>query len=84
MYTIYSKPTCPFCDQAKALLEKNNIPFQVIMLDVGQLKVPEEQYISRTDLMNKFPNARTVPQIMNGEEYIGGFRELQLRVQGVA
>jgi len=30
MITIYTKDFCPFCSQAKALLENNNIPFEEI------------------------------------------------------
>lgn len=77
MYTVYSKPACPYCDQAKALLQSKNIPYEVIHLDVGQPKAPAETYISREDLIAKVPSARTMPQIFNGENYIGGFTELR-------
>ena len=77
MYTVYSKPACPFCDQAKSLLESKNLPYEVINLDVGQPKIQGEKYISREDLLAKIPTARTMPQIFNGEAYIGGFTELR-------
>lgn len=81
MFTVYSKPNCPYCDQAKALLERKGEPFQVIMLDVGQPKVEDQVYISRDELLEKFPTARTVPQIVRSTEsasmYVGGFTELR-------
>jgi glutaredoxin 3 len=77
MFTVYSKPACPFCDQAKALLTQKGLPFQVIMLDVGQPKVEGQQYIQRADLLALFPYARTVPQIIDEREHIGGFAELR-------
>ena len=81
MFTVYSKPQCPFCDQAKALLEMKGEPHEVIMLDVGQPKKADQTYISREALLEKFPAARTVPQIVrtNGSSsvYIGGFTELR-------
>lgn len=76
MYTVFSKPNCPFCDQAKALLKSKDLPFLEIHLDVGQPKVEGSRYISCDDLLSLIPTARTMPQIMNGEQLIGGFKEL--------
>jgi glutaredoxin len=81
MFTVYSKPNCPYCDQAKALLERKNEPFEVINLDVGQPKNEDEKYISRDDLLIKVPGARTMPQILkmtaSSSVHIGGFVELK-------
>lgn len=82
MFKVYSKPSCPFCDQAKALLEQKGLDFEVIMLDVGQPKIDSKKYITRDELLNLFPGARTVPQITyedpeEGQVYIGGFTELK-------
>lgn len=77
MFTVYSKPACPFCDQAKALLEAKGLEFKVINLDVGQPKVEGAEYISRDDLLAKIPGARTMPQILRGDERVGGFTELK-------
>ena len=33
MFTVYSKPNCPACDQTKLLLETQGEPFEVIHLD---------------------------------------------------
>ena len=33
MITVYSKNHCPFCDQAKALLTKWEIPFDEVKID---------------------------------------------------
>lgn len=81
MFTVYSKPQCPYCDQAKALLELKGEDFKVIMLDVGQQRVEGQEYISRAALVEKFPSVRTVPQIIRSTEtsaqYVGGFTELR-------
>jgi glutaredoxin len=80
-YTIYSKPNCAYCDQAKALLEQRGKPYVVVTLDIGQPKSSSEQYITKTDFLRLIPTARTVPQIMGttaeGVHYIGGFQELK-------
>jgi len=68
---IWSKDQCPFCVQAKALLESRGIEY-------------EERNVShdwtREQLLEAVPNARTVPQIFLGEELVGGFNELRKRL----
>lgn len=80
-FTVYSKPACPACDQAKSLLSAKGLDFDVIHLDIGQPKVETEKYISRDALLTMFPTARTMPQIIKEDEtaalYIGGFTDLQ-------
>jgi len=70
---VWSKDTCPFCDQAKNLLKLKGIEF-------------EERNIStdwtREQLLEAVPNARTVPQIFLDEQLIGGFTELRKHLQG--
>ena len=76
MFTVYSKPACPACDTAKALLKQRGLQFSEVILDVGQPKVEGKTYIEREALLAKFPTARTVPQIIQGDRHIGGLPEL--------
>ena len=68
MLTVYSKNNCPFCEQAKGLLTKKDIPFEVIKID--------EDNAAREWLLEQ--RHRTVPQIyLNGELFVeGGFQGL--------
>jgi glutaredoxin 3 len=70
---VWSKNSCPFCDQAKNLLKLKGIEF-------------EERNIStdwtREQLLEAVPDARTVPQIFLDEKLIGGFTELRKHLQG--
>lgn len=68
MYTIYGTPSCPFCDKAKALLTEkdHDYVYHDVMSDLGR----------RAEIIALQPGFKTVPQIYNGEEYIGGFDEL--------
>ena len=70
---VWSKDSCPFCLQAKALLESNGIEF-------------EERNVSKDwtkdQLLAAVPNARTLPQIFLDDNYIGGFTELRRHLQG--
>lgn len=68
---IWSKHFCAFCDQAKALLKQRGIEFEERKIGEGY---------TREDLLEAVPTARTVPQIFLGEEYVGGFPELQQKL----
>lgn len=63
---VYTTTYCPYCDAAKALFEKKQIPYEEI--DVSD-PVKKMELKSRTGW-------RTVPQIFIGEEMIGGYQEL--------
>ena len=68
---VWSKDSCPFCVQAKALLESRGIEY-------------EERNVSqdwtREQLLEAVPTARTVPQIFLDEELVGGFTELRTKL----
>ena len=80
-FTVFSKPACPFCDQAKSLLRSKKLQYTEIILDVGQEKDPTAQYISRSSLLEQIPAARSMPQIMINDKAIGGFTELKSFLQ---
>ncbi len=68
MIEIWSKPQCVFCDKAVQLCQMKELEFKKYMIDVDY---------SREDLIDKFPNARTFPQITMDNVYIGGYTELE-------
>lgn len=70
---VWSKDACPFCVQAKALLESKGIEFEERNVQHGWTK---EQ------LLEAVPTARTLPQIFLDDQYIGGFTELRKHLQG--
>ena len=65
--TIWTKPNCTYCTQAKNLFERKNISYEEKIIGDG---VTVEQ------LKELVPSARTVPQIWLNDNYIGGFQEL--------
>lgn len=83
-FTIYSKPDCSFCEQAKALLKSKNIPFNEMIIDVGQVKDPAKTYTTTQSLLAILPSARTIPQIFRGEEHIGGYAALKKLVESTS
>lgn len=67
MMTVYSKNVCPFCDQAKALLNSKNIEYKVVNI--------EEDAEGRNFLVSQ--GLRSVPQIYEEDTLIGGFDKLK-------
>jgi glutaredoxin 3 len=70
---IWSKYHCPYCDQAKKLLESKGIEYEERKIGDGYTK---------EDLLESVPNARTVPQIFLDDQLIGGFTELKKHFEG--
>jgi len=64
MIEIYGKPQCPFCDKAKNLCETRKFKYTYKSLGTDY---------TREELLEQFPNARTVPQIVINGEKIGGY-----------
>lgn len=72
MLTVYSKNNCPFCVQAKALLESKGVSYTEVNIEND----PE----ARQMLVDK--GLRSVPQIFHGYEIIpGGFQGLSKQPQ---
>ena len=70
---VWSKNQCPYCVQAKNLLESRVIEYEERNINEGYTK---EQ------LLEVVPNARTLPQIFIDDKLIGGFAELRQHLQG--
>lgn len=66
--TIYGRTSCGFCVRARDLCESRNIPYTWI--DMIQ------QGLSKQDIADRIGRpVHTVPQILVGSEYVGGFDE---------
>lgn len=72
---IYSTGTCPYCDRAKALLNKLGIAYDEVRVDLDRAGLKE--------MLAATNHARTVPQIIVDGRHIGGFMELtELHMDG--
>ena len=72
MLTVYSKNNCPFCVQAKQLLESKGVEYTEVNI--------EHDTDARQLLVDK--GLRSVPQIFHGYEIIpGGFQGLSKQPQ---
>ena len=65
---IYSKFACPFCVRAKRLLSSKGVEFNEYDITMGGPK--------RQEMMERAPNAMTVPQIFIGDVHVGGSDDL--------
>ena len=67
MYTIYSKPSCSYCLQAKQLLETKQLPF--VYKELGT-------HYDLYELMTLVPNAKSFPQVFKDGVLVGGYSDL--------
>ena len=66
--TIYTKFGCGYCFRAKKLLDSKGIDYTEHDITMGGEK--------RDEMLQRAPNARTVPQIFVGETHVGGSDDL--------
>lgn len=68
-FTVYGRPGCGYCSGAVSLLKRADIPFTYIDI--------YKENISKPELSKKINQpVYTVPQILHGDKYIGGYTEL--------
>ena len=72
---IYGKDNCPFCDKAVFLAQQ---VIQESSHTYNYWKLGKD--FGREDMLEKFPGARTFPQIIVDGEKIGGFTEYKALV----
>lgn len=65
---IYSTGWCPYCERARALLERKGAAFREVKVD--------EDPAERATMLARSGGRRSVPQIFIGERHVGGFDEL--------
>jgi glutaredoxin 3 len=81
--TIYSKDHCPYCVRAKSLLNRLGIEYDEFVIGDSGSKLLEsnQTWATREDLLERAPNARTVPQIWLDGVHVGGYTELAAKMQ---
>jgi len=65
---IYTKAFCGYCARAKRLLESKNVEFAEYDITMGGER--------RSEMLQRKPDARTVPQIFVNDQAIGGSDDL--------
>jgi len=67
--TVYMGSRCNFCDAAKRLLKRNNIPYNEINISLDETR--------REEMIKKSNGKRTIPQIFIEDFHVGGYVELR-------
>ena len=70
---IWGKPACPYCEKAKALSRQEGLNYVYHQLD---------EDFTIEELKEKFPNAKTFPQITVDGKYIGGYMDYRIFIKG--
>lgn len=69
---LYTKEHCPYCVNAKNVLDWKRIPYELYQLNVD---------FTRETIKEQYPNARTFPIVVIDGFHIGGFNELNKMIQ---
>lgn len=69
---VWSQTNCPACQQAKRILDQWGIQYTEKMIGVNGY--------TKKDLIDRVPEARSVPQIFLDGQYVGGLHELKLKL----
>ena len=67
--TIYTGPYCNYCDAAKRLLIRNNVPYKEI--NVAEVNGAKDEMIKKAN------GKKTIPQIFFGDQHIGGYDDVR-------
>ena len=65
---VYTKPMCPYCYRAMALLSDKGAEYEEISAAFDKAK--------RDEMLAKSNGKRTYPQIFIGDTHVGGFDDL--------
>ena len=69
-FTVFGRKGCGFCQRAQQVLASRELPFRYVDI--------LEEGISQEDLEKTVGKpVKTVPQIFYGQEYVGGYQELE-------
>ncbi len=64
---VYSTKFCPYCDRAKAMLQRKGVKYTEIKVDKD---------MSQMRKMMERSKRRTVPQIFIGDHHVGGYDDM--------
>ena len=66
---IWTKPSCSYCNRAKAMLNEAKIEYEIHLVD--------EVKWTNDDMLVMAPNELTYPQIFLGKKHVGGCDDLE-------
>ena len=72
MFIVYGKPDCSQCTEAKMLLDLADQQYDYLQVGVDLTK---QELVSIMEVFGVLP--RSVPQITQDKEYVGGLKELK-------
>ncbi len=69
---IFTGPGCGYCNAAKTLLRRHNLPFNE--RDVSDPATLQE-------FRDRLPRVKSIPQVFIDGEHIGGYEDLKLKLE---
>lgn len=76
---IFTKSDCGYCVKAKSLFKSKGINYSEYILSAGMGERPlleNQHYVTKQQLLERYPAAKTVPQIWINDQHVGGYDQL--------
>ena len=70
---IWGKRNCPYCNKTKQMSQKSGLNYIYHQLD---------EDFTKEEFLERFPDAKTFPQILVDDKYIGGFTDFRDLLKG--
>jgi glutaredoxin len=64
---IYTKDSCGYCTQAKMYMQSREVEYQEMRIG---------KHITREEFIKLFPNVKSLPFILDGDQQVGGYNHL--------
>lgn len=77
---IYTKTYCSYCTKAKSLLTQKGIEYTEYLIATDNMNKTADTthiFVTKEQLLERAPTAKTVPQIWLEGQYIGGYTDLE-------
>ena len=71
---VFALSTCPYCHQARAFLDENKVPYDVVEVDVLEGQVRQDTI----DEVKRLSGGTSFPVIVIGDEVLVGFDKMRL------
>jgi glutaredoxin 3 len=78
---VFTKSDCGYCVKAKSLLKSKGIEYNEFIISAGLGEKPlleNQSYVTKQHLLERYPAAKSVPQIWLDGQHIGGYDQLEL------
>ena len=73
--TLYALSTCPYCRMTKKFLDKNDVEYELVEVDL----LEGDEKIDAVATVKELSGGKSFPVLKAGDEIVVGFNKLKLK-----